>query len=75
MTGVGEFGLQIVQNNCCFASESAKSKDTQIASIRSFMCAVGSNDLKCDISTYAQDQIIDLMVWPYAHAKSHPAEK
>jgi len=39
------------------------------------MREVGSKDLKCNIATYAYDQIIDLMVWPYTHAMSHPAGK
>jgi len=35
------------------------------------MRAEGSEDY---IAAYAQDQIIDLMVWPYAYAMSHLAE-
>jgi len=38
------------------------------------MCAVVSKHLKYNIATYSQDQIMELMVWPYAHAMSHHAE-
>jgi len=82
MTGIGEFGLRIVQNKCCFASGSAKSIDSEESTCtdsdcidRGCICAVVSKDLKYNIATYDHDQIIDLMVSPYAQAMSHPAEK